>query len=74
MRSGGLVDGAITLTDMMSDQASLWQERVLLKEEFYRALQNPPVPLSEAALRTIVPMYGARYLYLVVLSTPCIEG
>lgn len=28
---------------------------MLLNEEFYRALKNHPVPLSEAALRTIGP-------------------
>src|SRR6201996_4637284 len=55
MRRGGFVDGAITMADVVSDQPSLWQERVLLNEEFYQALQNHPVPLSEAALRAIGP-------------------
>jgi hypothetical protein len=53
MRRGGFVDGAITMADVASDQPSLWQERVLLNEEFYRALQTHPVPLSETALRAI---------------------
>jgi len=35
MRRGGFVDGAITLTDVISDQPSLWQERVLLNEMGY---------------------------------------
>jgi hypothetical protein len=64
MRRGGFVDGAITLTDMMSDQPSLWQERVLLNEEFYRALQNHPVPLSEAALRAIGPRSMVLDIYI----------
>ena len=37
----------------MSEQPSLWQERVLLNEEFYQALRDHPVPLSESALRAI---------------------
>lgn len=64
MRRGGFVDGAITLTDMMSDQPSLWQERVLLNEEFYRALKNHPVPLSEAALRAIGPRSMVLDIYI----------
>jgi hypothetical protein len=55
MRRGGFVDGAITMAGVMSDQPSLWQERILLNEEFYRALRDHPVPLSEAALRAIGP-------------------
>jgi hypothetical protein len=55
MRRGGFVDGAITMTDYMGDQPSLWQERVLLNEEFYRALREHPVPVSESALRAIGP-------------------
>jgi hypothetical protein len=55
MRRGGFVDGAITMTDDLSNQPTLWQERVLLNEEFYRALREHPVPLSETALRAIGP-------------------
>jgi Plasmid encoded RepA protein len=55
MRRGGFVDGAITMTDALGDQPGLWQERVLLNEEFYRALRDHPVPLSESALRAIGP-------------------
>ena len=64
MRRGGFVDGSITLTDVISDQPSLWQERVLLNEEFYRALQNHPVPLSEAALRAIGPRSMVLDIYI----------
>ena len=55
MRRGGFVDGAITMTDALSDQPGLWQERVLLNEDFYRALSEHPVPVSESALRAIGP-------------------
>jgi hypothetical protein len=30
MRRGGFVDGAITMTDALSDQPGLWQDRVYL--------------------------------------------
>jgi hypothetical protein len=55
MRRGGFVDGSITMTDVFGDQPTLWQERVLLNEEFYRALREHPVPVSETALRAIGP-------------------
>jgi len=64
MRRAGFVDGAITLTDVISDQPSLWQDRVLLNEEFYRALKNHPVPLSEAALRAIGPRSMVLDIYI----------
>ena len=64
MRRGGFVDGAITMADMAGDQPSLWQERVLLNEEFHRALQNHPVPLSEAALRAIGPRSMVLDIYI----------
>ena len=57
MRHGGFVDGSISLTDN-DTQGSLWQERVLLNEQFYAALVAHPVPVSETALRAI----GARSL------------
>jgi hypothetical protein len=47
------VKTAITMTS--DDQPTLWQDRVLLDEDFYRALNEHPVPLSEAALRAIGP-------------------
>ena len=64
MRRGGFVDGSITVTDVMSDQPTLWQERVLLNEEFYRALRAHPVPLSEAALRAIGPRSMVIDIYI----------
>ncbi len=64
MRRGGFVDGSITMADVMSDQPTLWQERVLLNEEFYRALRTHPVPLSEAALRAIGPRSMVIDIYI----------
>ncbi len=55
MRHGGFVDGSISMTGLASEQPSLWQDRVVLNEEFYRALREHPVPLSETALRAIGP-------------------
>jgi hypothetical protein len=55
MRRGGFVDGSITMTDVFGEQPTLWQESVVLNEEFYRALREHPVPVSEAALRAIGP-------------------
>jgi hypothetical protein len=55
MRHGGFVDGSISMTGVSSEQPSLWQDRVVLHEEFYRALREHPVPLSETALQAIGP-------------------
>lgn len=55
MKHGGFVDGSITLPDLESEQPALWSDRVLLNEEFYRALREHPVPVSEAGLRAIGP-------------------
>src|SRR3954453_3303840 len=52
---GGFVKTEITMTNVINDQPTLWQDRVLLDEDFYRALSEHPVPLSEAALRAIGP-------------------
>jgi hypothetical protein len=54
LRNGGFVEGAITLSGS-ADQPSLWQDRVMLDEAFYRALCDHPVPVSEAALKAIGP-------------------
>ena len=55
MRHAGFVDGSISMTGVASEQPGLWQDRVLLNEEFYRALREHPVPVSESALRVIGP-------------------
>jgi len=53
---GGFVKTAITMSAAFSDQPEqLWRDAVLLDEDFYRALRDHPVPLSEKALRAIGP-------------------
>ena len=54
IRNGAFVKGAIHFSQE-PDQPSLWQDRVILDEEFYRALLEHPVPLSESALKAIGP-------------------
>jgi hypothetical protein len=64
---GGFVKTEITMANVIGDQPSLWQDRVLLDEDFYRALREHPVPVSEAALRAIGPrsMVIDVYIWLV---------
>jgi hypothetical protein len=58
---GGFVKTEITMANTIDDeQPTLWQDRVLLDEDFYRALRDHPVPVSETALRAI----GARSLVI----------
>jgi Plasmid encoded RepA protein len=52
---GGFVKSEITMTATLGEQPALWQDRVLLDEDFYRALSEHPVPVSESALRAIGP-------------------
>src|ERR1700757_3475123 len=52
---GGFVKSEITMTSSLGDQPTLWQERVMLDEDFFRALSEPPVPVGETALRAIGP-------------------
>jgi hypothetical protein len=53
----GFVKTEITMSSRIDDeqQTQLWQDRVLLDEDFYRALREHPVPVSESALRAIGP-------------------
>jgi hypothetical protein len=64
MRHGGFVDGSISMAGVSGDQPGLWQERVLLNEEFYQALREHPVPVSESALRAIGPRSMAIDIYI----------
>lgn len=63
VRNGGFVDGAISMSGI-GEQPTLWQDRVLLNEEFYRALREHPVPVSEAGLRAIGPRSMAVDVYV----------
>jgi hypothetical protein len=52
---GGFVKTEITMANTLGDQPTLWQDRVVLDEDFYRALRDHPVPVSDNALRAIGP-------------------
>src|SRR5690242_8410842 len=53
-KHGAFVEGAIHFSER-DDQPSLWKDRVLLDEAFYKALLDHPVPVSETALKAIGP-------------------
>jgi hypothetical protein len=61
---GGFVKTEITMTNVINNQPTLWQDSVLLDEDFYRALSEHPVPLSEAALRAIGPRSLVLDIYI----------
>ena len=62
----------ITMTNVVDDQPALWQDRVMLDEDFYRALSEHPVPVSESGAEGHrPPLHGHRRLHLVGLSPPC---
>jgi hypothetical protein len=61
---GGFVKSSITMSNLHDDQPSLWQDRVLLDEDFYRALREHPVPLAESALRAIGPRSMVLDVYI----------
>lgn len=52
---GGFVKTEITMNRVIDDQPGFWQDHVLLDEDFYRALREHPVPVSNTALRAIGP-------------------
>ena len=75
MAHGGFVEGAISMTDVLDDgQPSLWQERVLLNETFYRALLDHPVPVSEAGLRAIGPRSLVLDVYIACSPAPILSA
>ena len=61
---GGFVKSEITMTNVAGDQPALWQDRVMLDEDFYRALSEHPVPVSETALRAIGPRSMVIDIYI----------
>src|SRR4051812_47428518 len=62
---GGFVKTEITMSTTIGDnQPSLWQDRVLLDEDFYRALREHPVPISEEGLRAIGPRSMVIDIYI----------
>lgn len=51
---GAIVSSGLRFHAMTDDtQGRLWEDRVVLDEVFYRALQDHPVPLQEAAIREL---------------------
>lgn len=62
-RDARFVDGSISMLEV-GNQPSLWQERVLLNQEFYNALLEHPVPVSEVALRAIGPRSMVIDIYI----------
>ena len=54
MEKGAFVRGAISMTALNEGgQASLWQDRVLLDDGFWKSLQAHPVPVREEAIQAI---------------------
>ena len=72
---GGFVKTEITMANTIDDdQPMLWQDRVLLDEDFYRALREHPVPVSESCTsRYRCPFSGYRHLYMACLPSSLLE-
>jgi len=53
--AGRIVNSGLRFNDTIGDgsQGALWEDRVVLDEIFFRALQDHPVPLQEAAIREL---------------------
>ena len=63
--NGGFVQTEISTSGLVDgDQPSLWQDRVILDEQFYRALCEHPVPINEASLRAIGPRSMVLDIYI----------
>lgn len=53
--AGRIVNSGLRFNDEIGDgaQGALWEDRVVLDEIFFKALQDHPVPLQEAAIREL---------------------
>ena len=52
--AGRIVNSGLRFNQPLGDgQGSLWEDRVVLDETFFKALQEHPVPLQEAAIREL---------------------
>lgn len=52
--AGRIVNSGLRFNDALGNgQGALWEERVVLDEVFFKALQDHPVPLQEAAIREL---------------------
>lgn len=53
--AGRIVNSGLRFNDALEEgtQGTLWEDRVVLDEVFFKALQEHPVPLQEAAIREL---------------------
>jgi hypothetical protein len=78
--AGRIVNSGLRFNEIVGDgtQGSLWEDRVVLDEAFFKALKEHPVPLMEAALRELrdrsmsldIYVWLAWRLHSLVKSTP----
>src|SRR3954447_15167871 len=78
--AGRIVNSGLRLGDVIGDgsQGSLWEDRVVLDETFFKALKEHPVPLQEAAIRELrdrsmsldIYVWLAWRLHSLARSTP----
>lgn len=61
---GGIVSSGLQFHVPEANQESLWEDRVILDELFWKALREHPVPLQEAALRQLSNRSLALDLYV----------
>lgn len=61
---GGIVTSGLRFKASVDDQPSLWEDRVVLDEVFWRGLKEHPVPLREAALRKLCDRSMSLDLYV----------
>lgn len=59
-----IVVGGLTFTEEDERQGSLWEERVLLSESFFKSLREHPVPVLESAIRQISSKSMAMDIYI----------
>ena len=59
-----IVVGGLTFTEEDDRQGSLWEERVLLSESFFKSLREHPVPVLESAIREISSKSMAIDVYI----------
>lgn len=78
--AGRIVNSGLRFNDLIGDgiQGSLWEDRVVLDETFFKALKEHPVPLLEAAIRELrdrsmsldIYVWLAWRLHSLTKSTP----
>lgn len=61
---GGIVSSGLRFKMPEDGQESLWEDRVVLDETFWRALREHPVPLLEAAIRQLKDRSMSLDLYV----------